>query len=392
MKIAYVISTFPPYRGGMGNVAFELAKSVALQQADVTIFTPQYGKFDTDYNTLFKVHKLKTFIRYGNSALIIQLLWRAWDYEIIHLHFPFIGAAIPCLLLKFIKGKKIKFFIHYHMDLVGRQIFKPIFFVYSKIFVPLLVRSADHIFITSRDYAKTSRVGKYYNSHKFKNKFSVLPNGVDINRFQPAAKSLTLLNRFNGVGKTIIVFVGGLDSAHYFKGLNYLLNSLKMMTDDNWRLLVVGDGNLRPVYEQMAISFGLESKVFFVGYANDEELVSYYQVADLCVLPSIDRSEAFGVVLIEAMACGKPVVASDLDGVREVVKNKVCGRLAKPKDVVSLKNALEYFIKNPRQRIIYGHAGRQQAVNEYGWRSLGERILKKYQEYYYSDYEDLLDK
>lgn len=380
MKIAYVVSTFPPYRGGMGNVAYELAKHVALLQEDVAVFTPAYGKFDTDYKTIFSVYKLKSYIRYGNSAVIIQLLWRAWKYDILHLHYPFIGASLPCLLLKLLKGKKQKLIIHYHMDLVGRKFFKPIFLVYSRIIIPILMLVADHIFITSTDYAKSSSIAKYYNDPKLKHKFSVLPNGVDTTRFQPSTKLPSLVQRFDADGKLVIIFVGALDSAHYFKGLNYLINAVKSLDTDNWRLVVVGDGDLRQVYEQMSISFGLENKVFFVGYATDEELVHYYQVADLCVLPSIDRSEAFGVVLIEAMACGKPVIASDLAGVREVVKNKVCGRLVNPKDVVGLKNAITYFIKNQDQRLQYGLAGRQVAVDEYGWKSLGELTLNKYNE------------
>lgn len=380
MKIAFVISTFPPYRGGMGNVAFELAKSVALHGGDVTVFTPRYGKFDTNYNTLFKVFKLKTRIRYGNSALMFQLLWRAWKYDVIHLHYPFIGATLPCILLKLLRGNKQKLFVHYHMDLVGRKVFKSIFIIYSKIFIPLLVRLADHVFVTSKDYGESSKLGFYMKDKRFKNKFSVLPNGVDINRFGPAAKSPTLVRRFNAENKMIILFVGGLDSAHYFKGLNYLLNTMNLLKDHDLRLVVVGDGNLRTVYEEMAISFGLEDMVYFAGYASDEELVQYYHLADLCVLPSIDRSEAFGVVLIEAMACGKAVIASDLAGVREVVRNNVCGLLSRPKDVNSIKSKIEYFINNRANLVKYGLAGRQVVVDNYSWSSIGELALKKYQD------------
>lgn len=383
MKIAYIVSTFPPYRGGMGNVAFELAKSVSLSGGDVTVFTPRYGKFDTDYNTLFKVYKIKTKIHYGNSALMFQLLWRAWNYDVIHLHYPFIGASLPCILLKLLRGKKQKLFLHYHMDLVGRKVFKPIFTVYSKIFIPILVRLSDHVFVTSKDYGETSRVGCYLKDSRFKNKFSVLPNGVDVNRFSPAAKSPSLIKRFDAEGKMVLLFVGGLDSAHYFKGLNYLLNAMRLINNNDLRLIVVGDGDLRSVYEEMSISFGLEGRVFFTGYATDEELVLYYQVADLCVLPSIDRSEAFGVVLIEAMACGKAVIASDLAGVREVVRNKVCGLLARPKDVHNLKNKIEYFIRNKNNLTTFGRAGRKVAVENYSWTSIGEVALNKY--CYYHD-------
>ena len=381
MRIAYVVSTFPPYRGGMGNVAFELAKSVALQNGDVTVFTPRYGRFDTDYKSIFNVYKLKTRIRYGNSALLFKLLWRAWDYDIIHLHYPFIGASLPCILLKLFRGKKQKLFVHYHMDLVGRNVFRPIFLLYSKMAIPLLVRLADHVFVTSKDYGESSKVGVYMKMEKYENKFSVLPNGVDVNRFSPAVKLPSLIKRFNAEGKMVILFVGGLDSAHYFKGLNYLLNAMcELNKTYDLRLVVVGDGDLRSVYEEMSISFGLENKVFFTGYATDEELVQYYQVADVCVLPSIDRSEAFGVVLIEAMACGKPVIASDLPGVREVVRNNLCGRLTRPKDVESIIRKIKFFINNQSELTAYGLAGREVAVANYSWQSIGERALKKYHE------------
>ncbi|MBU0647092.1 glycosyltransferase, partial [Patescibacteria group bacterium] len=104
MKIAQIICTFPPYKGGMGNVAYNFSKGLADLGNDVSVLTPDYSeknnKFSNDSKLNFKVLRLKPLFKYGNAAFIPQLFWKLDDYDIVHLHYPFFGATKIIILLK----------------------------------------------------------------------------------------------------------------------------------------------------------------------------------------------------------------------------------------------------------------------------------------------------
>jgi len=378
MKIAQVVSTFPPYRGGMGNVAYYLAEQLSISGNNVTIFTPKYGFNDEDLQSFFKIHKLLPQFRFGNSAVVLHLAYRLIfkKFDLVHLHYPFIGASLPVILAKLLKGKKIKLVLHYHMDLVGRDWRRFVYNSYNFIFLKSLIRLADVVLTTSEDYLKHSIIYQYY--PKYQAKFKTLPNGVDVEKFKPLGKSFSLIEKYNLNGKKIILFVGALDSAHYFKGVNYLIKAIEMLKREDFKLIIVGDGDLKPVYQDMVESFNLNDQVIFTGYIPDESLVKYYNLADIFVLPSIDQSEAFGMVLLEAMSCAKPVIASDLPGVREVINKNISGCLFKPKQADQLALRLNELFNSPEECRRYGEAGRARVEANYSW----VKIVKELEEMY----------
>ena len=129
----------------------------------------------------------------------------------------------------------------------------------------------------------------------------------------------------------------------------------------------------------MVDSSGLNHQVIFIGYVPDQELVKYYNLCDLLVLPSIDKSEAFGMVLLEAMACGKAVLASSLPGVRQVVEVNVNGRLFKPKDADNLASHLNRLLDDKNDLVNFGANGRKIVEKDYSWKTITETLLKIYQ-------------
>ncbi len=375
-KIAQVVCTFPPYRGGLGNVAYHLSDHLSRLGREVTVFTPRYRLVEYDFDSFFKLRKLLPQFKYGNAAVVLQLFWHLFKYQIVHLHYPFLGGCLATALFKLFRGKKAKLIFHYHMDLVGRNWKSCIYKIYNFIYLPWLVRLADTVIVTSEDYLKTSLLAPAY--QKYQAKFKILPNGVDINYFKPQAKDCALITKHDLTGKKVILFVGALDSAHYFKGVNYLIKAVEMMKRNDFKLIIVGEGDLRRVYEDMVDSYNLRAKVIFTGYVLDEELANYYNLCDIFVLPSIDQSEAFGMVLLEAMACAKPVVASNLPGVREVVEKRKVGRLVRPKDVANLAEHLTILLDQPKLAKEYGQAGRQKVEQQYSWQKIVEDLLKIY--------------
>ena len=119
---------------------------------------------------------------------------------------------------------------------------------------------------------------------------------------------------------------------------------------------------------------GIAEKVEFVGGVSDEELVKLYQRAAVTVLPSIDQSEAFGIVLVESMACGTPVISSDLPGVRSVYENNVSGFSVAPKDIKALAEKISYVLDNPDKAREMGQAGRNLVEKRYDWNVIADKL------------------
>jgi len=131
---------------------------------------------------------------------------------------------------------------------------------------------------------------------------------------------------------------------------------------------------LKPNYEIMARNLKIDKKIEFEGKLNEAELIRNYQNADLFILPSINGNEAFGLVLIEALACGVPVIASNLPGVRQVFSDHEQGLLAEPGSVNDLKNKLDFIFNNEEMRRIMSLSARRLAEEKYDNAKIKERL------------------
>ncbi len=371
MKIAQIVCVFPPYAGGIGRSAWEFSRFLAKEKdIKVTVYTPAYNKDILKNVEGFKVRRLKPWLKYGNGAFLPQLLWELNNYDIVHLHYPFFGTTEVVLFFKLF-FKKPKLILHYHMDVIGLPPLVRLLSLPSRLMFRLLFRQASIVLCSSFDYIKTSQIKKYYYFEK--EKFRELPFGVDLDIFKPN-KELNDKDDFN------ILFVGGLDRAHYFKGINILLRAVAMLPQDkNWRLLIVGDGDLKKKYEKQAANLGIGARTVFLGKLNQKELVNTYQKAKVLVLPSINKNEAFGIVLLEAMACGVPVIASDLAGVRSVFKNEKEGFLVRPRDPKDLKNKIEFLLNNPLKQKQMTRNAHKLACEKYNKENVYKNLLKIYE-------------
>lgn len=381
MKIAQITCAFPPYPGGIGNVAYHNSLELTRLGQEVVVFTPKVKNSKLTGENIFQIKYLTPIFRYGNAALLPQLFWSLGKFNIIHLHYPFFGAAEIVWLRKLV-GLKTKLVITYHMDVVGKGWLGWIFKFHNKFILPRIIRMADRVIVTSFDYAENSNIAGLIKEDK--EKFVEIPCGVLPDYFSPQEKNNNLLAKYNlSVDDKVILFVGNLDSAHYFKGVDYLLKAfalvLKNNSDKKIKLLIVGQGDLLREYKILADKLGMADKVIFAGYISDEELPGYYNLADLFVLPSIDKSEAFGLVLLEAMASGKPVIASDLAGVRSVVKEGDTGFLAEAKNEKDLADKIDKLLRDDELRKRMGAAGRRRVEEFFSWRKIGLELEEVYQ-------------
>jgi len=368
MRIAQVTPVYPPYRGGIGAVAFEYTERLRERGHDVQVFTPDYGRgvpLPFQGGSDEYVHLLKPLIAIGNAAVTPSLRTRLNDFDVVHLHYPFFGGSEFVWLAKNVSNKPLV--TTYHMDVFAGGLKGLVFKTHGELLKRMVLAASDRVLVSSLDYAMNSSI-KNYVSNNLETVIE-MPFVIDADVFQPVSQE-------NEVPR--IIFVGGLDQAHYFKGVPVLLRALQELRDLPWELTIVGEGTLRPTYEKMTETLGFADRVTFAGSASPEELVSLYQQSDLHVLPAVDSSEAFGIVTLEAAASGIPSIVSDLPGVRTVIEEGKTGLIARPGDSRSLASALEDLLTNHGRRKQYGIDARKRVQEKYAWPVLLDRLEKVY--------------
>ncbi|MFH1173298.1 MAG: glycosyltransferase family 4 protein [bacterium] len=375
MKIAIIVSTFPPYRAGIGNVAWRNALALAKLGHQVEVFTPDYGQ--QEQFSEFQVHYLHPIFKHGQAALVLGLARKlqAGRFDAVNVHLPAGFNLAEGVAWAKLTGRIKKYVVYYHMDIVGAGFKKWLYNIYTKFLLPWIIKGADKVTITSLDYGYHSNLARLMKLDR--NKFAELPNGADTKFFVKQGRNEELLKKYDLAGKKIIGFVGGLDTNHYFKGVKVLIKAFEILTkagNENARLMIIGQGDLQKDYEDLAKELGIKDKVIFTGFIKDEDLPWHYNLMDVLVLPSVDKSEAFGLVLVEAMACGVPVIASDLAGVRSVVDREINGLLVKPGNEQDLADKLNYLLANGQVAKEFGLNGRKKAEDKYDWEIIGRQL------------------
>lgn len=384
MKIAQVVCSFPPYRGGIGKSASILGQFLSdeHQLHTFTLVPLDKNLTQLEENTSY----LKPWLRFGHGAFSLSLLFKLRGYDCIYLHYPFFGTAEIVWLYKML-NPKTKLIIHYHMDVSFSSPIAKILSWPAELIKKSLFKQSQAIIVSSFDYAKNSQIAKILK--KYPDRFHELPFSVDTKKFKPKmeesrhdspliAKTKSIIDfvtkTFIKRHKVNFLFVGGLDSAHYFKGIDIMLQAAKSLEKNNWKISIVGDGNLKEEYISLSEKLGISDKVEFLGKVDDDELIRCYQQSDCFVLPSVNSNEAFGIVLIEAMACGLPVIASSLPGVRSVFRDKQEGLYCQPGDIDSLKEAMAKMLSDQEARKRMGRAARSWADEKYSLESVKARI------------------
>ncbi|KKW30987.1 MAG: Glycosyltransferase (Modular protein) [Candidatus Uhrbacteria bacterium GW2011_GWA2_52_8d] len=368
--IAHVVCTYPPYRGGMGHVAFEYVERLRARGYNVHVFTIQDSQVENDPR---HIHRIPPILHIGNAGVLPSLFHRLAGFDLVHLHYPFFGGAEPVIVRKAMRPDQ-GLVMTYHMDAAADGMKGAIFSAHRRLLFPWLVNRVDRILVSSLDYAKHSALSEL----EVDDRLEEHPFGVDLERFHPGEE--TDLRERYGIPykKPVLLFVGGLDPAHAFKGLSLLLDTLVLVQEYDWHLVVVGDGNLKKTYRAQVHDKGLESRITFAGNVSQEDLPRYYRLADMHLFPSTKRAEAFGLVALEAAASGIPTIASDLPGVRTVVLDGSTGLLVPPGNVEELKNAILLFLEQVDLRHRLGLCAQMNASQKYAWSPLIDRLESTY--------------
>lgn len=279
--------------------------------------------------------------------------------DILHYHLPNPTAVLSHLLVR-PKGKVI---VHYHSDIVRQK-------KWLRLYGPFLrrfLRLADRIIVSSPNYLESSEV-----LIPFRDKCEVVPFGLPLSRFSTGyevEELAQIIRRRYGI--KLVLFVGIL---RYYKGLEYLIRAMEHV---DGKLLVVGNGPRLPELIALTNKLPHKDRVIFVGQV--ESVIPYYYAADVFCLPSIYRSEAFGLVLAEAAACGLPLVSTELGtGTSYINQDKVTGFVVPPRDEEKLAEALNKILNNFTLRNHFGNAARKWAAENFTQVEMGRKILGIY--------------
>lgn len=365
MRIAHVTPVYPPYKGGMGEVAREYAEGLRELGVDVQVFTPAYAEYSTAENVSF----LKSIFHFGKAAILPQLVWKLRGFDVIHLHYPFYGADIFTAIAA--RLWKIPLVTTYHMKTQGSGLLGRLFRWHRIFLEPIVFALTNSMLVSSLDYAQS--IGLRHRALK------ELPFSVDTSRFFPG-RSLSVRQKYDIAESTcVFLFVGGLDDAHYFKGVDVLLRAcVNLPQDKDWKVFIVGGGNRKIYLEKIAQELHIEKLVIFTDRISHEDLPEYYRASDVHVLPSIDQSEAFGLVTLEAAASGLPSIVSNLPGVRTLVVSKETGLHIEPKSSDELRLAMEDLLLNANKRTEFGKNANKRVIANYSL----EKCLNHLQDVY----------
>ena len=328
------LGKFYPIRGGIEKVAYDLTVGLSEQAIDCDMMCAaiQGSNRIISINEHARIICCRTWLKAAatmiSPAMIFTLRKIHQQYDIIHIHHP---DPMACLAL-FLSGYKGKVILHWHSD-IHKQ--KMLLQLYRPLQKWLLLR-ADRIIGTTPRYLTESPF-----LQGVQPKTVCLPIGVDA-MCPKAAEVAAIRNRYPG--KKIVFSLGRLVA---YKGYHFLVAAARYLSDD-YVVLIGGTGHLKDQLQQEIETDGLQEKVRLLGHLSDEELPAYYGACDVFCLSSIQKTEAFGIVQIEAMSCGKPVVATNIpqSGVSWVNAHGISGLNVAPGNAEALAQAICQVMKD----------------------------------------------
>lgn len=361
MKILHIYKDYPPILGGIENHVRLLAEGQAAAGHDVTALVTNPAGLRSTENVENGVHVVRAgrLATVASTPLTLALPWRLLRQQpdIVHLHFPYPVGEISQWLLR--RGRRTV--LSYHSDIVRQASI-------LRFYRPILARVlswVDAIVIGS----PPMRASAYLASHQAKS--HLIPYGIPLERFSqpPSAPRPASDDQFT------LLFVGRL---RYYKGLDTLIRALPQIPA---RLRIVGVGPMETEWKALAQEIGVAGRIEWLGEASDEALPGLYQQADLFVLPASHSSEAFGLVQVEAMAAGLPVVCTELGtGTTYVNINDVTGLVTPPRDPDALATAINSLIADPVHRAALGRAAQNRVHQEFALDVMVDRMLSLYRE------------
>lgn len=361
------IGKFYPALGGIERVMYDITMGLSQQGESCDILCTVLEKHErgdiklNDYANVLRVPFIKkvaaTMIA---PAMIFRLRKIQKEYDIIHIHHP---DPMACLAL-FLSGYKGPVVVHWHSDILKQK-------QLLKLYRPLqdwLLRRAEVIVGTTPTYVRESP-----HLRNVQDKTLVIPIGID--ELKPDAGQVARI-RGDYSGKKIIFAVGRLVG---YKGFEYLIRAARQLGDD-YVVLIGGKGVLQEKLETLIREEGVANRVKLLGFIGNDELPDYFGACDLFCLSSVWKTEAFAIVQVEAMSCGKPVVATKIpeSGVSWVNADGVSGVNVEPENVDALADAIREVLSDEQRYKQLATGARQRYETMFTKELMVEHCLELY--------------
>ncbi len=363
--VAVISPFYPPHIGGVEAYAQRLAAAIDSEtdlRAVVITTKPRGWRSDISVADGIRIVRLPAWFKVSNTPinpLWVFMLRRALiseSVDVVHAHAPVPFLADLAVrasgrrptILTYHSGPMVK--NSWPVDLVLRA--------YERLVLPGTFRRVNSLVVASPTTLGADR------PHA-----EVITPGVDTSVFMP--------QEVRGQG-SVVLYVGRLDRTSAWKGVDVLIKAFAAVADEDRAatLRLVGWGDAVPDLRALAAQTGVASRVEFVGPLTGTDLVNSYRSARAVVLPSRTAAESFGMVLIEAMACGTPVIGSDIGGIPHVIDVGVDGLIVPPGNIAALATALRRVLQNPDEADAMGRNGRRKATVSYDWKQRTSRHIE----------------
>lgn len=355
--------------GGTQTHVETLFQALSREVDYINLVPARSAKSDVVECSGVKTYRMAGFKLESSVYLSPLMLWKLWrlnrkhQFDVVHLHFPDPMSHVASWLLP----RKIARVITWHSDILRQKTL----LAFYRPFLISAVRKAQAVIVPTPAHISSSEVlaglGDQLRLH-------VVPFGFDFSAMLARNESLRQSAKAD---QSFTIFALGRHV--YYKGFDILIRAVARM-DSRVRLVLGGDGPLSPYLKQLSAELAIEQKVHFTGRISDNDLGRYYASCDVFCLPAVARTEAFGIVQVEAMAFGKAVVSTRLgNGVDYVNRHGDTGLLAEPGDLESLVQCLQQLQYDEELRFRLGERGRLKALNEYSLANMGKLTLEAYQ-------------
>ncbi len=364
MKILHLGKYYPPYAGGIEAYCKTICEGLVSKGHEVDIVVANnLNQFVMERINGVNIFRLPRKAVLGSIPIcptmpfFVRKLVKENNHDAIHLHYP-----NPMAEMSYFFGcRNMKLIITYHTDASTKYRAKLLYLLASK----LLLRCAKHIIVTSKSYleSRDALIG-------YINKCQIIPIPVSSPFLLPIdVNGVAEIKRKYGV---FILFVGNLSS---YKGSHYLIEA---MVNIKCNLVMVGIGADNSITEFIK-KLGLENRIYFPGKVEEKELINFYDSCELFCLPSVSPMETFGIVLLEAMARGKPVISTELGtGTSWVNQNGETGLVVKPKSSKVLSAAINHVLQNDDIRLRMSNNAQKRVIEGFTIDKIISSIIDAY--------------
>lgn len=365
IKVLQINKLYYPDIGGIERTVQHIAESLKDSTEMNVLVCQSKGKGTKEVINGIPVNRCGSFGTLFSMPISLSffrnLRKEARGKDILQFHAPFPLGDLACLL----SGYRGKVVLYWHSDVVKQ---KKLMVLYNPV-MKLFLKRVDAIIVGADGIVK----GSSYLS-PYKDKCITIPFAVNKD-IESKGKQYLNTVKPNKEMYCRFLFVGRLV---YYKGIDILIKSFALV--NNAELTVIGSGNLEEDLISYVKEMGLYKRIHFMGKVDEEQLNQEFSRCDVFVLPSIAKSEAFGLVQLEAMAYGKPVINTNLpSGVPEVSIHGITGITVEPQNIQELSEAMQWFVDHPAERCSMGIESRKRLESNYTLDVMSKRILELYQ-------------